>query len=930
MAVLSWNEIRSRAHQFVNDWKDSAPHEREKANAQTFEIEFLKIFGVDRKKVALFEHEVRFSTEKDIFGNAAGGERGYIDLLWKGKIIMEMKTPGKDLDKAFEQAKAYAITLPQDEIPQGILTCDFATFQYYDLTRQANVERFTLAELPEKVELFAHLAGYKDIAYQAVDPVDIKAAEHMGELHDALLKNGYSGHELEMYLVRLLFCLFADDTGIFGKKKLFFEYIMQRTNADGSDLALHLGMIFDTLNKDIPARQKNLDEQLKAFPYVDGGLFEERLETAAFNSDMRKTLLRCCTLDWGQIKPEIFGAMFQSVKDKEKRRALGEHYTSETNILKLIKPLFLDDLRAEFTKIKAQASGGRKHNLLLFHDKLCRLTFLDPACGCGNFLVVSYRELRLLEIELLKEILGDDQVFDIELMIRVNVKQFYGIEIEEFPARIAQTALWLMDHLMNNKASAAFGKYYVRIPLTASPSIVIGNALTIDWETIVSKTTLSYILGNPPFLGSRIMDKRQKSETLASFENMRGAGELDYVTCWYKKAAVFIQGTSIEVAFVSTNSICQGLQVLLLWPGLMQQYGLKINFAHQTFRWSNEARGKAAVHCVIIGFALTERKEKKLYHYAVVTGPAAEIKVKQGINAYLIDGDSVFIKSMETPVCDVPPMCFGNMPADGGFLLFTPEEKSAFLEQEPEAAPYFKPLLSAREFLNNAERWCLWLVDITPAQLKKLKHVYKRVQEVKKVREQSARPQLAAIPHLFAQITQPAGKDFILIPSTSSENRHYIPIGFFSSDNIASNSCHIIPDGTLYHFGVLMSSMHMAWTRYVCGRLEMRYRYSKDIVYNNFPWPVEATGKQKETIELAAQAVLDARVLFPTSSLADLYDPVAMPPALVKAHQKLDKAVEAAYKKSFTNDADRVAHLFYLYQNLTEGLIAKKAKRSNL
>jgi hypothetical protein len=430
--------------------------------------------------------------------------------------------------------------------------------------------------------------------------------------------------------------------------------------------------------------------------------------------------------DARQIKPEIFGAMFQSVKDKEKRRALGEHYTSETNILKLIKPLFLDNLRAEFEKIKAQESGSRKQNLLLFHDKLCSLKFLDPACGCGNFLVVSYRELRVLEIDVLKEFLGLEKILDIELMIRVNVNQFYGIEIEEFPARIAQTALWLMDHLMNNKASEAFGKYIARIPLAASPTIVIGNALIADWETIVPRTELSFILGNPPFLGSRVMDKRQKSETLASFENMSGAGELDYVTCWYKKAAVFIQGTSIEVAFVSTNSICQGLQVLLLWPVLMQQYGLKINFAHQTFKWKNEAKGEAAVFCVIIGFALTDRKEKKLFHYADISGHAAEIRVKQGINAYLIDGDSVFIKNMEAPICDVPPMNFGNMPADGGFLLFTPEEKAAFLAQEPGAAPYFKPLLSAREFLNNGKRWCLWLADITPAQLKKVNNHHQR------------------------------------------------------------------------------------------------------------------------------------------------------------------------------------------------------------
>jgi type I restriction-modification system DNA methylase subunit len=607
---LAWNEIRIRASNFVEEWKDKAPKAREEADAQDFQTDFLNIFGVSRRQVANFEHRVNIGGQEDLFGNTTGGRRGYIDLFWKGRIMIEMKTPGKDMQRAYEQAKEYAENLPSAVLPEGILICDFCNFDYYNLENNNELVQFKLIELPQKVELFGYLAGYKDVKFQAVSPVDIEAAEHMGELYDALKESNYTGHQLEMYLVRLLFCLFADDTGLFEEKKLFFRYIKERTSEDGSDLAMHLGQIFDMLNKPEEKRIKNIEETLGKFPYVNGGLFEEKLETAAFTSSMRNTLLKCCTLDWSQIKPEIFGAMFQSVKDKESRRELGEHYTSETNILKVIKPLFLDELWEEFEKTKKLSFTLRQQRLLEFHTKLRRLKFLDPACGCGNFLVVSYRELRLLEIELLSIYMQSQMVTDIELLIRVNVDQFYGIEIEEFPARIAQTALWLMDHLMNNKASERFGKYIVRIPLTASPTIVNSNALSIDWEKIVPKDEISYILGNPPFLGARVMSKEQKAEVNIVFDDMKDNSNLDYVTCWYKKAALYIQETNIEVAFVSTNSICQGEQVPILWPELMNKHNIKINFAHQTFKWDNEARGKAAVYCVIIGFAIVDRDTK--------------------------------------------------------------------------------------------------------------------------------------------------------------------------------------------------------------------------------------------------------------------------------------------------------------------------------
>jgi len=717
---LSWNDIKTRATAFVLEWKDNAATVKEKAEAQTFETEFLKIFGVDRKKVALFEKEVIKENTTD---------KGYIDLFWKGQIIIEMKTPGKDLDKAFEQAKTYALSLPQKEIPKCILTCDFLNFQYYDLEDDAKCYSFRLDELPANVELFGHLAGYKEIdSFKQWDPVNIHAAEEMGKLHNRLKEIGYSGHQLELYLVRLMFCLFADDTGIFELPNLFKRYILERTNEDGSDLALHIQKIFEVLNKPKDKRLKTIDEQLNQFPYVNGQLFEETIETADFDRSMRDALIGSCTLDWSKISPAIFGAMFQSVMDDEARHDIGAHYTSEENILKLIHPLFLDGLRDEFEKIKKLVPSSRRERLIKFHDKLASITFLDPACGCGNFLVISYRELRLLELDVLELLLGKDKVLDIHDEIKVNVNQFFGIEIEEFPAQIAQVALWLVDHQMNLLVRERFGTYFMRIPLKASASIYHGNALSIDWETIIPKTKLSYILGNPPFLGSRIMNREQKIEVGIIFYNLKNFGDLDYVTCWYMKAAQYIQETEIEVAFVSTNSICQGLQVPILWSELINRYKIKINFAHQTFKWSNEARGKAAVYCVIVGFGFMDREIKKIYQYATVTSEPMEKMVKQ-INSYLINSNNVFIANRGKPISNVPEMNFGNMPADNGELLFSREEKDIFLTNEPNAKKYVKRLISAHEFINKGERWCLWLVDIEPTELINLKFVYERVKK---------------------------------------------------------------------------------------------------------------------------------------------------------------------------------------------------------
>ena len=928
---LSWNEIKTRAAAFVNEWNGKAPSAREEADAQTFQIDFFNIFGVDRKKVAIFEEKVRLYKDRQpgLFGDEGeGGASGYIDCFWPGHILIEMKSPGKDMEKAYQQAKKYALALDAKDFPKAILICDFGNFHYYNLLEDGKRYQFTLAELSQYIELFGDLAGYKETeSFKKWDPVNIEAAEKMGKLHDRLKETGYSGHQLELYLVRLLFCLFADDTGIFDPPDMFIRYIMERTGEDGSDLAPRLQKIFEVLNKPKDKRLQTLDEQLNQFPYINGHLFAEPLETADFDRPMRDTLIECCTLDWSKISPAIFGAMFQSVMNDEERHDIGAHYTSEENILKLIHPLFLDGLREEFNGIKKLSPALRKERLTAFHNRLASLTFFDPACGCGNFLVISYRELRLLELEVLELLLGADKALDIHGEIKVNVNQFYGIEIEEFPAQIAQVALWLVDHQMNMKVQETFGEYFVRIPLTASASIHCVNALTVDWESVVPKNELHYILGNPPFLGARVMNKSQKAEIERIFNNMKDCNNLDYVTCWYRKAIEYMQGTNIETAFVSTNSICQGEQVPILWPELIHKFGLKINFAHQTFKWSNEARGKAAVYCVIVGFALSDRKDKKLYYYATVTGEPVETTVNQ-INAYLIDAPMLFIQKRNTPLCKISEMVFGNMPNDKGNFSLSQEERDEIIKANPEVKKIIRRFMGAEEFINNIPRYCIWLDSVSPAVYEKSKIILNRIKNVRKARETSEREatrKLAEFPTLFGEIRQPK-TDYLLIPRVSSERRKYIPIGFLDKNVIAGDSTLVIPNAKLYEFGVVTSTMHMAWVRYVCGRLKSDYRYSASIVYNNYPWPAPPD-KQKQLIEAAAQKILEAREKYPDSSLATLYDSNTMPPDLVKAHQKLDKAVEVAYGRAFANDSERVAYLFELYQKISGELFVDEKKR---
>jgi hypothetical protein len=954
--ALSWNEIKDRALNFSKEWADTS---NEEADAKPFLVEFFNVFGISSKRVGTFEHRVKKLDESD----------GYIDLLWKGTILIEMKSRGKNLEKAYQQAIDYTHGLKQHELPKYILVSDFENFRLYDL-EENNQINFKLNDLVNNVQHFGYLLGYQKKVYKEQDPANIKAAELMGKLHDRLKEIGYTGHPLEVYLVRILFLLFSEDTTIFNKQQ-FQDFIEQRTNEDGSDLAAKLQELFQVLNTPKESRFKNLDEQLADFPYVNGKLFEEILPMASFDSKMRQALLNCCSIEWSKISPAIFGSMFQSVMNPTERRNLGAHYTSETNILKLIKPLFLDELWQEFEGIKEN-----RNKLPEFHKKLSTLKFLDPACGCGNFLVITYRELRLLELEILRSLYKNgQQVLDIESIIWLNVDQFYGIECEEFPARIAEVAMWLIDHQMNMLISQEFGQYYARLPLKKGAKIVHGNALQIDWNNLIRnqdieitaknttvilnepiseytkvnintnnltivderaslkeripiKNTFDYLFGNPPFIGSKIMTQIQRNEVAREFGNIAGSGVLDYVTAWYVKAAKLIQNTQIKCAFVSTNSITQGEQVGILWNVLLNMYGIKIHFAHRTFKWSNEAKGKAAVYCVIIGFASFDTDYKSIFEYEDIKGEPHELKAKN-INPYLVDAKDILISKRSNPLCIVPKMSFGNMPLDGGHLILSDDEKSEFIINEPKAEEYILPLISAFEFLNGKKRWCLWLVDAEPSDLKQMPAVLKRVELVKKFRLDSVAPstqKFASTPTLFRDRNRP--ETFIVVPRVSSENRPYIPIGFFDKSSIVSDTCMSIPNGNQYHFGVIMSVMHMAWVKSVCGRLENRFRYSKDIVYNNFPWPDSPTEKQVQSIEAAAQKVLDVRAEFPNSSLADLYDPLTMPPTLVKAHNELDKVVDLAYRpQPFTSEANRMVFLFELYEKYTADLFAKEKSK---
>lgn len=938
--ALSWNEIKKRSIEFVKEFENE---ERENAEAKTFWDSFFNIFGITRRRIASFEEPVK-KLDK---------QYGYIDLFWKSNLIVEHKSKGKDLDKAYDQAIAYFDGIKDNDLPRYVLVSDFSRFRLYDLEDDSHIE-FSLKELPQNIHHFGFILGYQKKTYKEEDPVNIRAAEMMGKLHDSLLENGYSGHKLEVFLVRILFCLFADDTGIFSKDHFNF-YLENKTKEDGSDLGMHLSMIFQVLNTDESIRQKNLDEDLSVFPYVNGKLFEEQFPAPSFDSGMRKILLDCAGFDWSTVSPAIFGSMFQSATDKEKRRNLGAHYTSEKNILKVVKGLFLDELHEEFEKNKNSIQ-----KLGELHDKIASLKFLDPACGCGNFLIITYREMRSLEIEILKQLFKlqkkDQLELNVELLSKIDVDCMYGIEYEEFPARIAEVALYLTDHLCNTKLSSEFGQYYRRLPLKKSPNIIHGNALKIDWHKLNvgtrhtesistgSSTEINeenksfahfdYILGNPPFVSKNNRKKEQNEDMDLVCSQIKNYGLLDYVCAWYVKAEQYLNNRGVEarlvpqsnrtkVAFVSTNSITQGEQVGVLWNYLLKK-NIKIHFAHRTFKWTNEARGQAAVYCVIIGFSNFDTAEKFIFDYETPKSEPQRIKAKN-INPYLIDFDDMVIENRSKPISNVPEMIKGSQPTDNGNFLFTDVEKEEFIKVEPLAVKYIKPFISAKEFLNNEKRWCLWLKDVTPSEIRKMKEVQKRVENIKNFRLMSRKEatiKMAEYSYLFSEIRQPL-KDYILIPRHSSENRKYIPIAFLTKENIVADSCISLANSTNFLFGILTSLMHNAWMRQVCGRLESRYRYSNKLVYNNFPFPKSPTEKQIARVEESVKEMLAVRDKYfaKGSTLADLYDPVAMPKDLTDAHKAIDDAVDNCYRKEkFKTELERLEFLFKLYKEYTAPL----------
>ncbi len=931
MSRLSWNEIRVRAAEFAKEWQNAA---YEKGETQSFYNDFFEVFGVKRRTVARYEQHVAKLDKSS----------GFIDLFWPGKLIVEQKSAGRDLGRAYDQAGEYFDALPESERPRFILVSDFQTFELHDLDERKTVA-FALAKLPDHVEEFGFIVGVQRRTFRDQDPANIKAAELVGRLHDALADSGYRGHDLERFLVRVVFCLFADDTGVFEPRDIFFDFIEDRTSKDGADLGLWLSQLFQVLDTPEPDRQKSLDEDLASFPYVNGALFEGSLRIPAFNATMRERLLDACRFDWSSISPAIFGALFQSVMDPAQRRAQGAHYTTEKNILKVVEPLFMDDLRAEFNRLKAR-KRGRLAGLQQFQSKLGRLTFFDPACGCGNFLIIAYRELRILEIEVVREVrqatgIGRQGELDVSWLSVVDVDQFYGIELGEFPARIAETAMWMMDHIMNNRMSLEFGQAFARIPLEKSPTIIHGDALETEWAELLPAADCDFVLGNPPFAGAKFQTKPQRAQVRRIAALGGSGGTLDYVAAWYIKAGKYVNSGHARIGFVATNSITQGQQVGQLWPILFNRCGLEIAFAHRTFAWGSDARGKAHVHVVILGLDRREnvRPKKRLFSYPDINGEPEESR-HTALSSYLVDASGLAnphltVREESRPINGMKKLIIGSKPIDGGNYIFNATERAVFLEAEPDAAPLMRPFVGAREFLQGKERWILALHSASPAELVHMPHVRKRVAAVGAYRQaskSSPTQKLAKTPKLYHVNVLPT-LPFLVIPEVSSERREYVPIGWLEPPVIPSNKLRILPDATLADFALLTSAMHMAWMRAVTGRLESRYMYSVGVVYNTFPTPPGfSTGEADlSMLEPLAQAVLDAREAYPDATLANLYDPDLMPPNLRRAHQALDHAVDRLYRRSgFGSERERVEHLFALYEKMRAPLFAgarEKPKR---
>ena len=911
---LSWNEVRARAAAFSHEWRDAS---YEKGETHSFYNEFFEVFGVRRRTVASYETHVAKLDNRS----------GFIDLFWPGVLVVEQKSAGRDLKKAYGQAIDYLLALPERDHPRYILVSDFQTFELHDLDER-EVVAFALGDLHAHVESFGFILGVQRRTFRDQDPANIEAAELVGRLHDALADAGHRGHDLERFLVRVVFCMFADDTGVFEPRDIFLEFIETRTSEDGSDTGARLAELFQVLDTPEHDRPTTLDEDLARFPYVNGDLFKGHLRMFSFDSAMRGALLDACRFDWSNISPAIFGALFQSVMEPAQRRAQGAHYTTEKNILKVIEPLFMDDLRAQFQRVRARRGRNRLTALRQFQAQLGDMTFFDPACGCGNFLIIAYRELRLLEIEVIREIreataATGQTMLDVAWESVVDVDQFYGIELGEFPARIAETALWMMDHIMNNRLSLEFGQSYARIPLEKSPHIIHCDALETDWSGLLAPSDCSFVFGNPPFVGAKYQTTEQRGQVRGIAALGKGGGTLDYVAAWFIKAGEYAQGSNAQIGLVATNSITQGEQVAQLWPILFERCKLEIAFAHRTFAWGSDARGKAHVHVVILGLDQREaaRSEKRLFSYPDINGEPEESR-HAVLSPYLFDASGLsdphmVVREEGSPINGMGRLIIGSKPIDNGNYIFNENQRDELMVAEPEAPPYLRPFVGAREYLQGKKRWILALHDAPPDVLAKMPRVRERIAAVRAYREASKSTptqKLAETPTLYHVNVIPTAP-FLVIPEVSSERREYAPIGWLEPPVIPSNLVRILPNATLADFAVLTSSMHMAWLRHIGGRLKSDYRYSIGLVYNTFPIPFEIADCLG--LEPPAKAVLDARATHPNATLADLYHPDLMPPNLRRAHQALDRTVDQLYRRSgFASERERVEHLFMLYEKL--------------
>ena len=924
--ALTEAKQKAAAKAFAKYWEDKG---YEKGESQKFWLSLLRdVFGVaEPEKFITFEDQVKLDSST-----------GFIDgYIAETKVMIEQKGSGKDLNKPIrqsdgsmlnplQQAKKYITELPLSQHPRWVVTCNFQEFYVYDMEKpHGDPEKIKLADLEKEYYRLSFLVDKGNVHLQREMEISIKAGEVVGLLYDGLLKqyhdpeNPETLKHLNKLCVRLVFCLYAEDAGIFGKHLMFHDYMAQFAV---KDMRKGLTQLFRVLNQKAEERDpylKDDDPLLAAFPYVNGGLFaDETVIIPPFTEELRDLLLRGASadFDWSEISPTIFGAVFESTLNPETRRSGGMHYTSIENIHKVIDPLFLNDLTAELDEIKAVPVWKTKEkNLLAFQKKLAGLEFLDPAAGSGNFLTESYLSLRRLENEVIDQLYrGQISMGAVTDPIQISIAQFHGIEINDFAVTVAKTALWIAESQMMKETEKILLMDLDFLPLKTNANIVEGNALRLDWESVVDKSKLNYIMGNPPFVGGKLMSSSQKADMVHVFgKKWKNLGNMDYVCCWYKKAADYMKGTQIEAALVSTNSITQGQAVASLL-GILLENGIVINYAWRTFRWDSEASLKAHVHCVIISFSYIPRVEKYIF-----TESNKCIKASN-INGFLLDAENVIIDNRTKPICAVPIMDFGNMPNDGGNLILTGQEREAVIYKEPELEQYIRPYVGAIEFINRKTRYCFWLKGVGPTTIRSSPILRTRVDNVRKLRlESSAAPtrEKANIPHLFFYISHP-DSPYLLVPSASSERRRYIPMGFMDGKTIASNLVLIVPNAGLYHFGVMESNVHMAWVRAVGGRLKSDYRYSNKMIYNNFPWPTP-TDEQKVKIEQTAQAILDARALYPDASLADLYDELTMPPELRKAHQANDRAVMAAYGfpvKNFT-ESDCVAALMKMYQELT-------------